>query len=128
MSIIPKDKSDLDAIRSLDELTNSELQPFLSDLLEWVQDINWPVAAPIAKRLTICGDELVEPLRSILVSDDAVWKYWVLSSIILESSVSVREKLKDEIEQLAMSPTEIEKNEGVDFAARKIMNLGGRGI
>lgn len=35
----------------LSERTNEELEPYLSDLMEWLQDMNWPGAFCILERL-----------------------------------------------------------------------------
>ena len=50
-TLIPKDKFDLrniSRIRKLDFLT---LEPIIPELLEWIQDINWPVARYLPPRL-----------------------------------------------------------------------------
>ncbi|WP_373273219.1 DUF5071 domain-containing protein, partial [Vibrio parahaemolyticus] len=51
-------------------------------MLEWLQDLNWPVADPVSQRLLQLNLELVEPLLLILSSDDDVWKYWIVSSFL----------------------------------------------
>lgn len=44
---------------------DDELEPYLGDLLEWLQDINWPGAMKIAKRLkTYPGQKLKTPLEN----------------------------------------------------------------
>lgn len=49
----------------LSSKTDGELEPYVSKLLEWLQDINWPGAMTIAKRLKIySGRELKVPLEN----------------------------------------------------------------
>ncbi len=78
MNIIPKDKYDLESVSNLYGIPNEELEPYLSELLVWVQNLNWPVAKIISKKLSMCGLEIVEPIKEILKSDDAIWKYFVI--------------------------------------------------
>lgn len=44
------------------EKSDSELQPYIPQLLEWTQDLNWPGAISVFERLKSCGGEVfVEP-------------------------------------------------------------------
>ena len=46
----------------LAEKTDDELEPYLANLLEWLQDINWPGAFAIMKRLKVfSGEKLRDP-------------------------------------------------------------------
>ena len=44
----PRDKFDLDAVAALAGVDGATLRPLLPDLLAWLQDANWPIAAPLA--------------------------------------------------------------------------------
>jgi hypothetical protein len=128
MSIVPKDKFDLDSIKGLSSYSNEELEPYLGDMLSWVQDINWPVANPIAERLANCGLEIVEPIKKVLQSQDAIWKYYVISHIVINMNNAVREQLLDEIVRIINMPTELELKEDVHLVARDIMVMNSHGI
>lgn len=128
MRFIPKDKFDIEATADLGALSDSELSPFYMELLEWVRDKNWPVALPIAQRLADCGIDIVGPLKLVLRSDDSIWKYWVLSEIVVNASAQVREALSDEVIELINRPSEQDKAEEVDLVARDIMILYSHGI
>ncbi|GJM72464.1 hypothetical protein HMSSN036_46800 [Paenibacillus macerans] len=52
---LPKDKMDLDSVAHLKTLSSNELIPLLPDLIEWLQDINWPVASELSKLLMPMG-------------------------------------------------------------------------
>lgn len=43
-SILPKDKFDVPALEWLKTIPISEVKPLLPELIEWIADINWPIA------------------------------------------------------------------------------------
>ena len=46
----------------LSERSDEELVPYLNDILEWLQDMNWPGALTITERLKhFSGEKLVQP-------------------------------------------------------------------
>lgn len=110
------------------KISNIELEPYLAELLIWVKDINWPVARPIAKRLSLCGIELVNPIKIVLLSDDALWKYWVITEILVNLSKDVRACLIDDIVKLINNPSAVDREEGVDQAAGDLMIMYSIGI
>ena len=68
----------MDPAVALAAIPPDALVPHIPELLTWLQDINWPIARPVAAALSRCGIALVEPVRSILLSDDDIWKTWIL--------------------------------------------------
>lgn len=42
--LIPKHKDDQKVIAGLKKLSFDELKPIIPELLEWMQDMNWPIA------------------------------------------------------------------------------------
>ena len=42
--LLPKNKHDDSTITNLMALSDQEIEPIISDLLTWFQDINWPIA------------------------------------------------------------------------------------
>nr|WP_020615524.1 DUF5071 domain-containing protein [Paenibacillus daejeonensis] len=45
--IIPQHKSDFEKVEIIKMLDLKDIKPILPDLLEWLQDANWPIAKPI---------------------------------------------------------------------------------
>ena len=123
MYFLPKDKMDIDAVAHLESLSNEEIKPYLDILLSWLQDLNWPVAISIAERLSRCGEEIVEPIKKVLATNDSIWKYWVLSEVVINASPKVREALFDDIARLIDHASDDEKIEEVDLAAKEVMEL-----
>ena len=82
-ALVPKDKCDGSHIEELKRLSDGEIEPILSRLLAWIQDINWPVAADLLPVLAQRQTALLPLIREILRVEetDDVWKYWILTSL-----------------------------------------------
>lgn len=119
----PKDKFDIASIRELEQLSDDDLKPLIPELLEWLQDINWPIANPVAKLLLKRGKELVEPIRSILRGSDAIWKKWIISELLVHCESDVRLGLKDEVLRILNNPTDEEIKEEVVESAKDVFIL-----
>ena len=69
----------------LTQKTNDELSPYLLQLLEWIQDLNWPGAMTIYERLryfdnrTFLDDAIDTSLIRSKVTGDVVWQQNLLS-------------------------------------------------
>ncbi len=118
---IPKDKHDVLALERARELGFPALNPVLPDLLEWVQDLNWPVAQPTASLLAGAGHEIVPHLQQILAGNDADWKYWILNAVIAHLKQDVLLALQGDITRLATEPGPEDLAEEVNIAAKEIL-------
>ena len=119
-SCIPGSKHDIEAVERARNAGYPAINPILPDLLEWLQDMNWPVAAPVADLLRGAGMEIVPPIRAIFAGEDHVWKYGLLMNLIPRLDASVRGALDDDIARMAKHPTQAECLEEVDIAAREV--------
>jgi hypothetical protein len=118
--LIPKNKGDLSTAEILTNYSYEELKEIIPNLLEWLQDMNWPVAKPVSEYLESINDKITTELLSILKSnDDEVWKYWIITIFgpITQSPI-----IKNEIIRIATSPTENEIIEEVHQVAKGIVN------
>ena len=121
MNIVPAHKSDLEACHNLSMASDEEVKEKINELLEWVQDINWPVAPRICERLKNIGSPLIEPIRNILLGTDEVWKYWVISNILDRASKETVCSLKSELTNIVKNPTESEAAEEVNIVAGEVL-------
>ena len=84
----------------LSEKTDDVLEPYLKELLEWLQDINWPGALIIFERLKVfSGNKLKKPfLDSLTIAtnikneEGVMWVYYL--SKLLENDELKSELLK----------------------------------
>jgi len=118
--LLPKDKHDITQAEVLVALGFPQIEPILPEILEWVQDMNWPVARIFQPFLSAIGAPLAPFIRVVLFSDDETWKYFVIGNIVGESMELAR-ALRAELERLATAPTESEIREQVHEQAAEVL-------
>lgn len=118
--LVPKNKFDNSNIERLRELSDEEIRPMLPRLLEWIQDINWPVAEGVLSVLKERG-EVIWHIIDLLDGDDEVWKYNVITALLPEFSAGELKPLIGKLRRMADEPTEGEKREEVDLAAAELL-------
>ncbi|WP_428243513.1 DUF5071 domain-containing protein [Gynuella sp.] len=121
MRIVPNSKSDDEACEHLSRATDAEIIPHIYELLEWLQDMNWPVALNVAERLSKLGIELVEPVWTILDGTDEVWKYWIVSHLLHAVNKQVYQSLKFKLYRMKSQPTQGEIKEEVYDAVCELL-------
>jgi hypothetical protein len=117
--LIPKHKDDQEVIVGLKKLSFEEIQPIVPDLLEWLQDLHWPIARPVAEVLEPFSDKLVPDLLEILKTNDGMWKFGILVTF---GRTTKDQTLLKEIERIAKFPTRDEIEEEVNLEAISILN------
>ena len=117
---LPRDKHDTQHAQELIALSWEELRPAMPQILEWVQDANWPVAAVLLPYLAGIGPRLAPYIKTVLASDDEQWKYFVLHGIVRHAPELAFE-LDGELQRFAHAPTRGELEEGVAEVAREIL-------
>lgn len=122
-NLIPEDKFDVEKVKLLYNLTFEEVEPIIQDLLEWLQDGNWPVSRPLGKYLLSLPAEKIGPyLLEILNGNDYEWKYFLISILGDQHNGIQYPPFLIEISRIASNPTEIEKRCELDEIAH--MRLG----
>lgn len=122
IEFLPKDKEDTQFVEKLRLKSISEIKDNIPDLLEWVQDGNWPQASYIMEYFRPHINEIDDELIKILKGNDATWKYWLLLGLIKNSGVTPNQKLLSELDRLASSPTADDKEEGIDDLSKEILD------
>ena len=117
--LIPKHKDDQEVIEALKKLSFEEIKPIIPELLEWLQDINWPIARPVAEVLKPFSDKLVPDILNILKTNDGIWKLWILTTL---AKTTKDQTLLKEIERIANYPTRDEIEDEVNAEAIAILN------
>nr|WP_145331961.1 DUF5071 domain-containing protein [Paenibacillus xylanexedens] len=54
-TMLPKDKFDIKSVEKLAKRSNDELREILPELMEWLQDGNWPISKPVEDLLLRFG-------------------------------------------------------------------------
>jgi hypothetical protein len=117
---IPLHKTDIARAEAAVRYGYPAVAPILPQLLEWLKDINWPVAHVLAPFLASIGNPLVPHIEHIFHTDDEIWKYWIIRAIIYNSP-ELATSFHDELERIASSPTNSEKYEEVNVVAREVL-------
>jgi len=116
-TLIPANKHDHAAVARAMAADMSELRGIWPDLLEWVQDRNWPIFHGMAAVLRRAGPEIGPYIGAILISDDAEWKANVLTEVAPALDVEAWSVFLDHARRIANDPTEAEAEEGADIDA-----------
>lgn len=118
---LPKDKSDIDNFHLLRNLGYPMIEPVLEKLFEWIRDMNWPVAQEIAPFLVSIGKPIIPYVKNILLTNDNIWKYWVLTSILEKLPSSTLQLIKTDLEQLKQNFPETDISEEIPLIANKLL-------
>ncbi len=119
--LLPHDKFETDKAEAIVRLGFPRIEPILSSLLEWMQDINWPVARVLHPFLLSIGLPLCPYIKDILRSRDACWKYCILQHIV-QHSHNLSMALKEELLLLVKNPSKEDIEEGIDIIATAILS------
>ncbi len=120
--LIPKDKHDISHINELHKLKDEEIQPVVGKLLEWLQDINWPVSRPVAEVLLKHENVIVPYVAEILNGDDYLWILWVMELIVKKLTIENKCVLKPDIENLLKMEIINEDCEEIVSVVQKVLN------
>ena len=118
-TLIPKDKFDFETVEKLKNYSFEEIEPIIPVLLEWLQDMNWPISRSIAELLIPFSEKISSEILKILQSEDQVWKYWIL---ITFGEIIKDKMVLNEIERIAKDPAKGEIDEEVFEIAKEIIN------
>jgi Domain of unknown function (DUF5071) len=119
--LLPKDKHDLEQATALVSIGYPTVAPILPDLLEWLQDGNWPVSHVIGPFLASIGKPLTEEVRRILQAQDHLWKYWILLRVVAHSP-ELATALHSELVKIAEGDTVDEDEKEVKEVAKEILS------
>jgi hypothetical protein len=114
--MMPADKYDVGAAEAIVASGNAD-DP---RLLEWVQDLNWPVAQILAPFLASAGRILAPAIREVLASHDNTWKWSVMTGVIARSPELVA-LLRPELERIAAAPSVGERDADLDRMAGELL-------
>ncbi len=117
---LPRDKYDTASAETLVSLGWEKVLPVMPDILEWLQDINWPVALIFRPFLIDVGAPLAPFIKAVLATDDNVWKYGILVNVVTQSPELAAE-LRSDLERLCSNPSAGEQLEGVSELAQEIL-------
>ncbi|MFE6077201.1 DUF5071 domain-containing protein [Paenibacillus sp. NPDC057886] len=119
---LPRDKHDFEAVRKLSELGNEELRDIIPDLMEWLQDGNWPIAKSVEDLFLRFGEELIPHIKHVFRTRDSTWEYYMLTGLINRLPSKYLVMLKEDLERLLKNPTEDEVLEELNEIIKPLLN------
>lgn len=118
---LPRNKYDFERMNQLKKLNREEILPFLPGLMEWIQDMNWPIASEVSELLLKYPAEIVPLIKEVLATNDHVWKYWCLEILVKRLPEGFRKQFESELMRMVERPSEGEKLEELDVTAMEIL-------
>ncbi|MCL1696082.1 MULTISPECIES: DUF5071 domain-containing protein [unclassified Lysinibacillus] len=120
--VLPRHKYDNARVEMIKNLDRDKILPLLPNLLEWIQDMNWPVAPSILELLLTFPKEIVPHVQDVLSSDDENWKWFVLHFLVIELPGKSRVQFREYLTRVAETPTHNELAEELDKIAKEILD------
>lgn len=120
---LPRNKYDSERVSQLKNMNRNERLPLLPGLMEWIQDMNWPIAAEVAELLLNCPNEIVPLIKDVFITDDDIWKYWCLEVLVKRLPEESKKLFKGNLIRLIERPTAGEKLEELDEIALEILQM-----
>lgn len=106
--MIISEKDDNEGLERLKKMSKSEILMNKKELLEWLQDMNWPVAKGMAEILSNYTNDLDIDIQKIILGKDLDWKYWVTIRLLYYSKVRPSNFLLGLLQNKIENPTQIE--------------------
>ncbi|MFE4712634.1 DUF5071 domain-containing protein [Paenibacillus sp. NPDC056722] len=100
---IPVDKHDFKSVETLADMKREEVIPLLPELLEWIQDMNWPIASAMVDLLLKYKVETVPHLKIIFSQSDSAWTYNILAYLIKDWNTELISELSSDLRELAQT-------------------------
>jgi hypothetical protein len=120
--IVPAHKADYQAVHNLRRVGEDRIMAELTDLLEWTQDGNWPVARGVGEVLAQHYPAIRPAVLSILRGPDAQWKYFLMGLVVMPVlQARPDEELLRELRRIAQQPTPAEQHDEADRQARYVL-------
>ena len=121
--MIPKDKFDIEAVEQLKQADEAVVVPLLPQMLEWIQDMNWPVAEPMLEVLLQYPNELTPLVEQVLMGDDDMWIYWCLVKVVPVLPFYSKLVLADAVEKIASQPVTPFNEDNIEAAKLALLSF-----
>lgn len=97
------------------------VKSILPELLQWIQDMNWPGAQEIVDLLITVDEEIVPHAKKVLKSGDGIWIIWLLSEVVSKWNKDLKKQIKDDLYELSVTFDNNIVIEGVDIQSMKLL-------
>ena len=108
-ALLPQNKFETEKAQVLVALGYPAVEPILPELMEWIQDINWPIGLP-----------LVPHIRQVFATNDEDWKMSALRRLA-ETSPDIFYAVREEIQRMADIQPQNEDEEALQEVAQEML-------
>lgn len=119
---LPRDKHDFKRTNQLYSLDPSILVSIIPSLVEWLQDMNWPISKEIANLLLEYPEDTIPYIKDVLNTNDDIWKEWCLRYFVMKLPSDLIKEFTPQLIRMATTPTEGELLEEVNETAQMILS------
>ncbi|KAH8803668.1 hypothetical protein F5884DRAFT_806158 [Xylogone sp. PMI_703] len=102
--LLPEGKHDIAAIEKLRDLGPQVWgnKPIIDELVRWPQDVNWPIAVPVASLLLEHPQSCVDVIHQVVLDfgDDDTWIANLVEYVVKKMPVELRIRLRGDIQNL----------------------------
>lgn len=121
--LVPKNKFDFSGIAELKQLSDEEIEPVLPALLEWMKDMNWPVAREMPMLLAKHQKVIIPYIIDILQPEqlECDWKSYIIYALLPLLDADYLVQLKPSLERIGECPTWGEEDEETNIAAKELL-------
>jgi hypothetical protein len=105
----------------LKEIGYPRVKAIIPELLQWIQDMNWPGAQEIVDLLVTIDDKIVPYVKQALKSGDGIWIMWILSEVVSKWNRDIIGQIKDNLIELTNTLDTELIIEGVDIQSMKLL-------
>jgi hypothetical protein len=125
-NLVPEDKFDIASVYALKKAKPIEIIPISRSLLEWIADINWPVAQLLVEVLPIYHRELLPEIKYVLSDrvNDSIWKYSILNYLVSNFPKETILLLEKELSELTkLNPRDEDESDVVEISSRLLNQI-----
>lgn len=108
-NLIPKHKNDFSAINALKKLDDAQFKEIGMPILEWLQDVNWPISKEILDLVVKHQSVMTDPILTVLDGSDEWWKYSIITLVLPKLEKETIQALLPKLYAMSEEPTTDEK-------------------
>lgn len=115
--LLPKTKHDNSNFSKIKSLSDDDLSKIAKDLLEWLQDANYPIFGEVLEIIVLRQNLFVDEISKVLKSDDLMWKYWILTYLFPKLDKQSIQVFQDDLNfMISQKPQNEEDEELLELA------------
>ncbi|WP_239616830.1 DUF5071 domain-containing protein [Cohnella mopanensis] len=99
-------------------LKSNNLEIYIPELLEGIQDMNWPNAEQVVEILKPLSKQSIPHVKAVLKTNDTIWIYWVLTQLVCTWPKGIVKELESELINLS---NKLDNEDELDLAALRIL-------